>query len=283
MLSAASGGRISIRKGTGMAPSERAPLFEAEGLSVRAGRKELLGGISFSLAPGEMLILAGPNGAGKSTLLRSLACLDAPSGGSFCFLGRDIASMPAKDRSRIIAFLPQSQPADIPLSVEEIVMLGRSPWQKAFDPVLRTPDETCMRRMEETDVFHLRKAMWESLSGGEKQRVSLARILSQETRLLLLDEPTSALDYRHQLLVMDLLRSECRSGKCVVMVTHDLNLASMYAAKAMLVAEGRCIACGSPAEAFTPAHLEQAYHCPLLVDYPQCPGMPRISLPAATS
>ncbi|MBQ3892657.1 MAG: ABC transporter ATP-binding protein [Mailhella sp.] len=266
-----------------MSQSGRPPAFEAENLSVKAGREDLLRGISFFLAPGEMLVLAGPNGAGKSTLLRALACLSAPSGGSFRFQGQSIAAMPPRDRSRLLAFLPQDQPAHIPLTVEEVVMLGRSPWRKAFGPALRTPDETCLRRMEEADVFHLRKTMWDSLSGGERQRASLARILSQEARLLLLDEPTSALDYRHQLLVMDLLHSECRSGKCAVMATHDLNLASMYAGKAMLVAGGRCVASGTPAEVFTPANLEQAYHCPLLVDYPQCPGMPRISLPAKMS
>ena len=266
-----------------MSRTGSAPFFEAEGLSVRAGSKDLLRGISFTIAPGEILILAGPNGAGKSTLLRALAGLDAPSAGSFRFRGRSMAAMPLKDRSRLLAYLPQNQPPDIPLRVEEIVALGRSPWRSGFSLAPDKPDRTCVRRMKETDVFHLRKAMWESLSGGERQRVSLARILSQETPLLLLDEPTSALDYRHQLLVMDRLRSECRSGKCAVMVTHDLNLASMYAAKVMLLGEGRCIAAGSPAEVFTPDHLEQTYRCPLLVDYPLCPGTPRISLPAAAS
>ncbi len=258
------------------------PAFVADTLSIQAGSKELLQEISFSLSPGEMLILAGPNGIGKSRLLRAMAGLSAFSSGTFRFLGENISDMPPKKRSRILAYLPQIQPSAISLTVEETIALGRFPWKKTFNALAGQPDEICIKYMKETDTLHLRYSPWQQLSGGERQRVSLARILSQKARLLLLDEPTTALDYKHQLLIMDLLRDECRDGQSIIMVTHDLNLAAIYADKAMLVGEGRCIAYGPPAKVFASDNLEQAYHCRLLVDYPQCEKIPRISLPLRT-
>ncbi|MBP3731216.1 MAG: ABC transporter ATP-binding protein [Mailhella sp.] len=261
--------------------------FEGRDLFVRAGKTTLLEGVSFTLKRGGILMLAGRNGSGKTTLLRGLAGLSGNVSGNFFFRTdasiTNIFTLSTREKARLFAFMPQHAPDHVPLTVCETVAMGRAPWQGFFGGAMPEDDGICRQAMIKTGIYHLKSASWPSLSGGERQRAVLARVLSQQTPLILLDEPTSALDYQHQQIVMDALRGECKRGVSIIMATHDLNLAALYADSVMLLDEGRSVACGSPAEVFTPELLEQAYHCRLIVDRHPCLKVPRISLAACNA
>lgn len=256
-------------------------IFHAEGISVAAGRKMLAEGLEFSFPQGSMLALTGPNGAGKSTLLRVLAGLELPKKGRFLLqengMLRDMHGMPLKERAKIVSYMEQSIAGDIPLTVKELVMLGRSPWQNVFGKSSIEDESSCQDAMERAHVAPLAGRRWQELSGGEKQRVLIARVLCQNTALMLLDEPTSALDYRHQQELMELLKLCCKEGRTVIMVTHDLNLASLYADSVLLLG-GRTPVFGTLQEVFVPPVLEDVYGCKFLVDVHPC-GKVRVSLP----
>lgn len=256
-------------------------IFHAEGMSVAAGGKVLAEGVEFSLPKGRMLAITGPNGAGKSTLLRVLAGLELPRKGRFLLqengMLRDMHGMPLKERAKIVSYMEQSIAGDIPLTVKELVMLGRSPWQNVFGHSSMEDERACQEAMNRTSVDWLAGRCWQELSGGERQRALMARVLCQNTALMLLDEPTSALDYRHQQELMMLLKNCCQEGKTVIMVTHDLNLASLYVDNVLLLG-GKMPLFGTPQEVFVPPVLEAVYGCTLLVDVHPC-GRVRVSLP----
>lgn len=256
-------------------------IFHAEGMSVAAGGKILAEGVEFSLPQGSILALTGPNGAGKSTLLRVLAGLELPRKGRFFLqkngMLRDMHDMPLKERAKIVSYMEQSIAGDIPLTVKELVMLGRAPWQNVFGHNSTEDESACQNAMERAHVLPLAGRRWQDLSGGERQRALMARVLCQNTALMLLDEPTSALDYRHQQELMELLRRCCKEGRTVIMVTHDLNLASLYADSVLLLGGKRPVF-GTPQEVFVPPVLEDVYGCTLLVDVHPC-GKARVSLP----
>ena len=214
----------------------------------------LLEDISVDLDGGEILGIIGPNGAGKTSLLQTLSGDYASTNGSVRFLGKDIANWQGQNRAQCMAILPQLSLLNFPYTVEEVIMLGRTPHSTGA-----RADRVIMNEvMHSTDTKSLQDRVYTQLSGGEKQRVQLARVFAQiwpdtssQPRLLLLDEPTAALDLSHQQLMIHTLKELANKGCAIVMVAHDFNLVAAVADKVLALKEGRQMACGCASEVLT--------------------------------
>jgi len=212
-----------------------------------------------SVKEGSLTGILGPNGAGKSTLLRLMAGLLRPGQGEIFFQGRSLESIPARERAREIAFVPQSQHFTFPLSVMEIVEMGRHPHLGRFQPLGGRDRQICQWALKLCDALDFEDRSYDELSGGEKQRVLLASALAQTPRVLLLDEPTLSLDLSHQILLFGIIRKLHRAeGLSVVVATHELNLAGRFLDRLILVKEGRVEADGAPEKVLTPATIRKA-------------------------
>jgi len=251
--------------------------LSTRGLSTGYGDHEVLTDITLSIDRGSFFIIAGPNGTGKTTLLKCLAGLARPRKGEVMMAGSPLARLNRREMARRIAFLPQSVESAFTLTVREVVLMGRAPhlgmlgFHKEEDLALAE------EAMAFTDVLHLADRSIEALSGGEKQRVFISRAVCQQPEFILLDEPTSALDLAHQVRVMDLMeRLKHERGTGVVMVSHDLNLAAMYADTLCLIHQGSVAALGSPAEVLEKKRLETVYGCRLFVEESRMAGALRI-------
>lgn len=218
-----------------------------------------LDGVSLRLARGEFVGLVGPNGSGKTTLLRAINALVAPARGTVLLGGADVAGLSARQVAATVAVVPQQPHGGFGFTVVDIVTMGRGPHL----PLLareRAADHAVVREaLERTRTWHLRHRPIDGLSGGERQRVLLARALAQTPEVLLLDEPTAHLDIRFQLEVMDLVARLNADGLTIIAALHDLNLASMYCRRLVLLHEGRIAALGTPSEVLTPARLQEVY------------------------
>jgi iron complex transport system ATP-binding protein len=233
----------------------------ATGIDVVIDGQPILAGIDIDIRAGQLLALVGPNGAGKSTLLSVLSGDVKPTNGVVEIGGRDIRTVRHLELARLRSVLTQENQVSFPFTVAEVVEMGRSPWARTGS---RDDDERAIAdAIEATDVSHLVARRYTSLSGGEKARVSLARVLAQSTPVVFLDEPTAALDLRHQEEVMSTAAALARAGRAVVVVVHDLSLAAAYADRVALVAAGRLESVGTPAEVFTAERVERVYGLPV--------------------
>jgi iron complex transport system ATP-binding protein len=207
--------------------------------------------ISLALSPGHLVALVGPNGAGKTTLLRALAGL-VPSEGAIQVGGDALSSLTLRERARRFGYLPQGHIVHWPLPARDIVALGRYP-HGATDPARLTAkdSEAVLRAMQATDVVEFGARRVTELSGGERSRVALARVLAVEAPVILADEPTASLDPRHQIDVMKNLRQAADGSALVIVVTHDLGLAARFADTILVLSEGRLVSQGVPAEALS--------------------------------
>jgi iron complex transport system ATP-binding protein len=234
-------------------------ILSAENLSVRLGDNAVLNGVDAAFAPGLVTAIVGPNGAGKSTLLDCLAALRTPDAGRVMLDGRALRDLPARARSRRIAYLPQN--AEIAWAVEgrTFVGLGRTPYVGAWG--LRTDDRAAVARaMAVAGVEAFADRVVSTLSGGERARVLIARALAGEPQWLLADEPLAGLDPGHVLDACDLFgRLADEEGRGVVLTLHDLDAALRVADRVIVLAEGRVIADAAPAEALSPEVLKTAY------------------------
>ncbi len=223
----------------------------ARGLSVTLAGRLVLNNVSLALSSGHLVALVGPNGAGKTTLLRALAGL-VPSEGVIEVGGAALSSLTLRDRARRFAYLPQGHIVHWPLPARDIVALGRYP-HGATDPARLTPKDTeaVLRAMQATDVMEFSERSVTELSGGERSRVALARVLAVEAPVILADEPTASLDPRHQFDVMKSLRSAADKGVLVIVVTHDLGLAARFADTVLVLSQGRLVSQGAPIEALS--------------------------------
>ena len=228
-----------------------AALVTARDVNVTLAGRRVLRDVSLALSPGHLVALVGPNGAGKTTLLRALAGL-VPSDGIIHVGGDDLSSLSLRERARRFAYLPQGHLVHWPLPARDIVALGRYP-HGATDPArLTTKDaEAVLRAMQAADVMEFSDRRVTELSGGERSRVALARALAVEAPVILADEPTSSLDPRHQIDVMKTLRTAVDKGALVIVVTHDLGLAARFADTVLVMAEGRLVSQGAPADALS--------------------------------
>lgn len=246
---------------------------EARDLRVRLGRRDVLGGpaggpgggVDLVVRAGEVLVLVGPNGAGKSTLLAALAAdLDATGSSGRVRIGdRPAHDWSAPELALRRAVLPQAATLSFPFPVEEVVRMGRAPW--AGTAAADEDDAAVADAMAATEVAEFARRPFSALSGGERARVALARVLAQRAPLLLLDEPTAALDLRHQELVLRVCRARATAGDAVVVVLHDLGLAAAHADRAAVLHEGRVVADGPPAEVFGGELLSRVYRQPVEV------------------
>ena len=243
--------------------------------------KPIVGPISLTVEPGQLLALVGPNGAGKSSLLRCLYRYHRPTGGAVRLDGADIWALPGKAVARRIATVLQEQASDFGLTVAEIVELGLTPHRSGWgtDHADYAAVEAVLALMELT---HLAPRDLATLSGGERQRVMIARALLQKPDLLILDEPTNHLDIRHQLEVLELLGSL----NCTVVVSlHDLALACAHADRVLLLDQGKVAAIGSPADVLNQSSIRTAFGVETLLDAHPATGRLRLSfyLPNQTS
>ncbi len=233
--------------------------LEARRLTLRLGGVAVVEGADLALAPGEVSALLGPNGAGKSTLLRGLAGLQAPWEGQVLLGDRPLADLPGRQRAREIGYLPQAATVHWPLVVERVVALGRiphlGPWQRPGAEDAYAVD----RALAATGVEGLRHRAVTELSGGERARVLLARVLAGEPSYLLADEPVAGLDPYHQVHFMELVREYAARGRTVALVMHDLNLAARFCDRLFLMDEGRLVAEGGAREVLDPGHLARVF------------------------
>lgn len=248
---------------TRLRPTAGECLAEARAADVRLGGRQVLGGVDLSLSAGELLALVGPNGAGKSTLLAALAGDLPPTGGTLHLAGRPVDRWTPRELAVRRAVLPQAATLAFPFTAEEVVRMGRAPW--AGTPEEDEDDEAVAAAMAETEVGGFAARPFSGLSGGERARVALARVLAQRTPLMLLDEPTAALDLRHQELVLALCRARAARGDAVAIVLHDLNLAAAYAHRVALLDAGHLVTTGPPGTVLTPELLTRVYRYPVEV------------------
>jgi len=228
-----------------------AAFLTAQGLSVTLSGRAVLHDVSLALPSGRLVALVGPNGAGKTTLLRALAGL-VPSEGTVHVGGDALSALSLRERARRFAYLPQGHMVHWPLPARDIVALGRYP-HGATDPARLTPAdaEAVARAMRIADVVDFAERPVTELSGGERSRVALARVLAVEAPVILADEPTSSLDPRHQIDVMKTLRLATGKGALVIVVTHDLGLAARFADTILVLSDGRLVSQGAPMEALS--------------------------------
>ena len=242
-------------------PAQVGTALRARGVGVAIDGTSILSKVDLDLEPGEVLAVVGPNGAGKSTLLSALSGDLPVSTGSITIGERSIGDLRHLELARERAVLTQENQLSFPFTVGQVVLMGRSPWARTtrFED-----DETAVAEaMLATDVDQLAPRRFTSLSGGEKARVSLARVFAQQTPILLLDEPTAALDLRHQEEVMRAVRLRAAAGHAVLVVVHDLTLAAAYADRIAVVSGGTVVAAGTPGEVLTASRLEAVYGLPV--------------------
>ena len=231
----------------------------AQGLNVTLAGRHVLNDVSFALSPGHLVALVGPNGAGKTTLLRALAGL-VPSSGVIAVGGAALSSLSLRERARRFGYLPQGHVVHWALPARDIVALGRYP-HGASDPARLTAKdaEAVLRAMQAADVVEFSDRRVTELSGGERSRVALARVLAVEAPVILADEPTSSLDPRHQIDVMKTLRAAADNGTLVIVVTHDLGLAARFADTILVLSDGRLVSQGAPASALSETIMAEVF------------------------
>ena len=248
-------------------------------LAYTYGRTPVLEDISFTVTKGDFFIIIGPNGSGKTTLLKLLSGIYKTRSGSIAVEGKPLQTYASKNLAKTIAYVPQMIRTDFPFTVREVVLMGRSPHLGMLGLEDRKDMDLAREAMGFTEVAHLADRRLNQLSGGECQRVYIARAICQQTRIILLDEPTASLDLAHQVRIMDLMEKlQNQRGITVVMVSHDVNLAAMYGSRLLLLKEGRVLRMGTPGDVMNYATLEDAYGCRLLVDDNPMGGFPRVTL-----
>ncbi len=244
-------------------------LLQANSISLDLAGQKILDRISCKLRAGEFVGLIGPNGAGKSSLLKILAGLHQPSSGSVELHHQDVHKelhqISRKQRAQWIGWLPQQEKPAWPLSVENLVTLGRLPWQ-GFFAYANSDQQAVNLAIEQTELQLLRQRNIQSLSGGELQRALLARLFAGEQQFLLLDEPIVALDPYHQLHLMQLLKEKSQQSVAVCAALHDLNLAAAFCDTLILLNHGQLVATGSPADVLTNDNLRKVYGIEAYID-----------------
>ena len=241
-------------------------MLEIRSLSVGYGERHVLHDLNLDLSPGEILGVIGPNGAGKSTLIRILSGILIPQTGEVRVNGRRLAELSYTERARLIAVVPQATHLPPAFTAWETVLMGRTPYLNWLGQTSVHDDEIVRQVMLHTDTLELADRRVGELSGGEQQRLLLARALAQAAPLLLMDEPTAHLDLQYQFSLLDQVRDLATRGKlAVLIVLHDLNLVARYADQVALLVKGELRALGTPRQVLTPDLLSQAYHTPLEV------------------
>lgn len=240
-------------------------MIEARGVSYHIGDKRILDDVSLCLEQGKVTAILGPNGSGKSTLMKCLIGVLRSQEGEVCLDGQPLSAFSVEDLARRRAYLAQGHAIDFPFTVMEVVMLGRHPHMDTGQG--GGHDMGARLALERTDTWHLRERLFPTLSGGEQQRVQIARVMAQVQGLndgcLFLDEPTSALDLKHQFMVVDILAKLAREQRLAIcVILHDIQLAKRFADQIALLKEGRLYANGSAAEVLDTKNVAYLYEIP---------------------
>jgi iron complex transport system ATP-binding protein len=258
-----------------------APVLRVAGISAGYGEKAVLRRVEFTLRAGECAALLGPNGSGKTTLLRAISGVLAPQGGDIELLGRPLVTLSPRQRARMVAVVPQRGQLPQGLTARQMVLLGRFAhlgWLGAYG---REDYAAADSALDETGAATLAHRRLTELSGGELQRVLLARALAQQSPLLLLDELAAGLDWARMVELFDLLERRRAAGACVLMAVHDCNLAALYATRLMGLKDGNLVFDGPVARVFTEENLGELYNIPIsILPHPRF-GLPQALLASA--
>jgi iron complex transport system ATP-binding protein len=241
-------------------------VIRVEALDLGYGERLVLQGLTFQVARGEFLGILGPNGSGKSTLLQALSGLLKPKGGRITLKDAALDEWTSRTRAQIMAVVPQTTEVRFPFPCLEVVLMGRYPHRKPLAALTDADLVWALKAMRRTTTEHLQERPITEVSGGESQRVIIARALAQTPEMLLLDEATSSLDVRKKLEIFEVLKylNETQ-GLTLLCAMHDLNLAALYCRRLMFLKDGRIIRDGPAGEVFTPENLEQVYETPMEV------------------
>ena len=238
--------------------------LEVKNLSFSVKGRQILHSISLAVAKGEFVGIIGPNGSGKSTLLKNVYRVLKPSSGEMVLFGREISRMKLAESARIMAVVGQFHHVNFSFSVKDMVMMGRIPYQNSIGKISDEDEQIVQSALERVGMSEFKDRKFDMLSGGEQQRVVLARALAQQPRFLMLDEPTNHLDIRYQLQLMEITAG---LGIGVLAVLHDLNLAAMYCHRIYVLKDSRLIAEGAPHKILTPELIRQVYHVQCEIAY----------------
>jgi len=252
-------------------------ILRAESVSVRYpdAPTAALSRVDLALAAGELVAVAGPNGCGKTTLVRALLGLVPLQGGSVTLDQSPIAAWRRAELAQVVALVPQREETPFSWRVEEMVGFGRYARRGALSPMTAEDHAAVSRALDRCDVAGLRRRRVETLSGGEWQRVRIARALAQEPRLLVLDEPTASLDLGHEMELFELVHGLVGEGLAALVVTHHLNIAARYAGRMLLLEEGHTAAIGTPAEVMRAELIARVFRWPVAI-LPLPEGTPQI-------
>lgn len=247
-------------------------MLTARNVSYSIGKNPLVDNVSLEIPAGELIAIVGANGAGKTTLLRLLAGEIKPSSGTILLDSKPLPQFKTRDLALRRAVMRQHIYMNFDFTSYEVVMMGRHPHIRTGETY--EDRQIVSNMLLRTETSHLSEQLYATLSGGEKARVTLARVFAQQTPVLLLDEPTSAMDLRHQQMTMQLARDLANDGGAVLAVLHDLNLAAMYADRVGMMQNGKLVAIDHPRDVLTPPNIKKVFNLPVQIiehPYQDCP------------
>ena len=242
-------------------------VLEANRIVYSYTRKPVVNDVSLEVKKGEFMSILGPNGSGKSTLLKTLSHIYIPDSGEIVLMGKSLDTYKRKEIAQRIAMVPQDTSLDFEFTVEEVVLMGRHPFLGRFGKEDVLDMDLAYEAMERTNTLHIKDSLITEISGGEIQRVFIAKALTQNTSIMLLDEPTSHLDINHQIEILELLkRLNSEKELAIVLVIHDINLAARYSDRILLMKDGEIVDQGSPETVITPESIENTYGMKVVVE-----------------
>jgi iron complex transport system ATP-binding protein len=234
--------------------------LEIQNINLNYGQHSVVKDLSFQLSPGELLGLVGPNGCGKTSIIKSLSRVLTPNSGSILLDGKETNIISRLDLARIIGVVPQNPSLPETFTVFEVVILGRNPHLGLLSGESARDIAAVWQAMERTGITHLAKRKIGELSGGEKQRVTIARVLAQEPQIILMDEPTANLDISQQMDILHLITGMCLEKNIAGLIAiHDLNVAAQYCSRIIMLKDGEIVAEGRPVEVITAENVREVF------------------------
>ena len=240
-------------------PASGLRMLDVNNIHFSIDDKKILDGISARFEPRKIHGIIGPNGSGKSTLLKNICRIWEPQSGSIVINGKDYTEIPRKELSTLVTLVPQNTTIGFPISVFDIVSMGRNPHLGRFEGLRQKDREIIERALQQTNIYALKDRNINELSGGEGQLAIIARALATEASLILLDEPTSELDVKHTLEIVNILYEFKEQGKTILVTIHDLNLARKFCDTISIMCRGKLFYSGTPEDAFSEENIRQVF------------------------